>query len=222
VTTVVKRYAPTLAVALGLLAYLFSAYFLNRPEKVEASSGNLYSLDLKRDWLKIEELLGIEDLRLEDFRLEYESDGEIRDLRYQLVGFGQDDMMLYRVKFNAEEKVYSISGKKVDGWLQYERMVDARRFFDVLGNLEVKQLRPKEQHEAYMLQSDGWYMGFAIKERPKYEIVKNQLRELHDSELPVKAVSLVAYGMDKSGGSSNGAKHEGREIVHYLFDVQKE
>lgn len=212
-----KRYAPTLVVVLGLLGFYLISYIANRPQDVEASSGNLYTLDLQQDWLKIAEVLESEDLKLEDFRLHYGNDGEIRELRYQLVGEAQDHMMVYRVRFKPERKLYSIEGNKVDEWLQYERMVDARRFFEVLDTVELKRLKPKEQHESYFLQSDGWYTGFGIAGDPKYEIVKNQLRELHDSELAVKAVFLAAYGRDGSG-SSDGAK----DVVYYLFDVKKE
>jgi len=117
----------------GIISPVLSNYYFERPVEVVASSSNLYKLYVKEDYKKIQEKIGYpRSLKLEDFNVNYEKDGTIRDLRYNLVGYLENDMILYRVNLLPDKQVYSITARRVDQWAQYGRLVLADTFFQAI------------------------------------------------------------------------------------------
>lgn len=212
-------------VYLGLAVFLLQLiiptveeYFYERPRQVSSSSDNLYNIDFTGDWNTIRHRMQIDsNARLENFHTEYQQNGQIKYLNYDLVSHGEDSFIYYNVVFSTETKAYTIRRHKVgDQWMQFDRSVLANRFFEVLDLVQVRQLLPKHSYQEMALNSDGDLISYAVEDRKKYLIQENQLKEITNDELPIKGFFITSCGTVKMNETTFGCESE----VDYFFDVK--
>jgi hypothetical protein len=198
-------------------------YLYERPREVAGSSVNIYEVNFTHDWSTIREKMSIDpDAHLENFRAEYQKDGQIKRLSYDLVTRSEEGFIRYDIDYSSETKEYTIKRRKVGKqWLQYNRTVLASRFFAVLDQVQVRNLSPEHSYERIILTSDGEMASYAIKDRKKYLIRGNVMDEITDDELPVKGYYVTACGMNETYKTTTGSTRsygcEGE--VDYFFDV---
>lgn len=203
---------------IGLIVPAAEDYFFRFPIKVEASSGNLYQLDFEKDWLVLQQRFKLpNNARLQHFDAEFEDDGSIRDLCYELIVMGNEGLVHYNVNLGKEEKAYKIRRTKLDHWLQYDRLVLASRFFEVLSRLDIEDIKPRHEYEYYCISSQGETVSYGITNRQKFLIDGNNgdISSIGDEQLPIECCHISVYGMVKMEETS----YESRDIKDYLFDV---
>ncbi|OEF96132.1 hypothetical protein [Desulfuribacillus alkaliarsenatis] len=222
----VDRVAKTRAVYLGLLVFLIgiispliSNYYSERPVEVVTSSSNIYMLDIKEDWKNIKKEIGYpRDWKIDYFRVNYNEDGEIRDFRYDLIGHLENNTILYRVEFFPDKKVYSITARNVEQWLQYGRLVLADRFFEVLEEINLKEIvKQQEELEWYVLESRGEYITSAEKDVAHFQFGDDEIIQIDNSDLPISGFYISLYGMNKTSKTSAHQSYIGRNYIKYWF-----
>jgi len=86
---------------------------------------------------------------------QYEKDGLIRKLRYELTGFRKQEIVRYEVNLLPEKQVYKIQPYRVGQWTQSGRLVGAARFFQVMSKLDLKKNQASGRYSWYVIQSFG-------------------------------------------------------------------
>lgn len=203
---------------IGLAAPAVENYIYRLPIEAKAQSMNIYELDFQKDWLEMKQRLELPDnTRLQHFNAEFENDGSIRNLHYELIEMENEGLVHYNVSLEGREKAYKIMRTKLDQWSQYEKSVSATRFFEVLSRLDIKDIKPRQQHEYYCISSQGEIVSYGIKNREKFLIDSDTggVQRVEDERLPLECFYISVYGMAKKGDKS----YESRDIRDYLFDV---
>lgn len=78
--------------------------------RVPIISNNLYSIDLLKDWKVIQQKASIpENTRIEDFKTEYNYDGGIRELSYEVTGYKGGKLTHYRIEMLPSKSVYQVT-----------------------------------------------------------------------------------------------------------------
>lgn len=221
---------------LGLAFYLLQLivpyveeYIYEYPREVAASSSNIYEVQFTNDWTAIKDHMQIDpSAHLENFHAQYQKDGEIERLSYNVVSRSGDGFILYDVDYLAKTKEYSIQRTKVgDQWGQFDRTVFAARFFEVLDQAQVRQLSDPNGDEGNYLISDGEMNSYAVKKSNKYSIQGDEINEITNDQLPIKGYYITTCArpqmQEETATSSGSARSHGCEQqVDYFFDLQKE
>jgi hypothetical protein len=220
-----KQHAAFLGLAIIMIQLMIPAldeYMYERPREVAGSSATISEVRFTNDWGKIRDQLNIDpDAHLENFRAEYQKQGEIKRLTFDLVSRSEEGFILYDIRYSTETKTYTIKRRKVgDQWPQYDRTVSASRFFEVLDQVQVRKLSPEHPYERIVLNSDGELASYAIKDRKKYWIHGNEMKEITDDQLPVRGYYVTACGRketyETTTGSTRSSSCEGE--VDYFFE----
>ena len=203
---------------IGLVAPAVENYIYRLPIEVETQWVNIFDIDFQRDWLAIKQRLELpDDTRIEYFDAEFEGDGSIRNLCYQLIARGNEGLVLYDVSLGGGKKAYRIRRTRLDQWLQYGRLVTAARFFEVLTILDIEEIKPQQDYEYYCISGHGEAVPYGITNREKFLVDGNNgdISSIGDRQLPVKCYYISVYGMAKMGETS----YESRDVRDYLFDA---
>jgi len=211
-------YLGLLVLFIGIISPMVSNYYFERPVEVVASSSNIYMLDTKEDWQKIQEKIGYpRDLKIEDFRVNYEEDGQIRDFRYDLVGYLENEIILYRVKLLPDKQVYSINAIKIDQWAQYGRLVIADRFFEALEKVNLKEVVNQEKKlEWYVVASRGEYIT-SVEDATHFMYEEGKMTRVDNSDLPISGFYISLYGMRQISKTSTSESYEGSNVINFWF-----
>lgn len=226
-----------IATVLGLLTFViikwllpFSTYaWESRLLIIEHELGSAYTIKLQDEYELIKQELSHKNnsLKLEDFVLNYEEDGRITDLRWQLIEQIEDHYNLYKIQYDFNRKSYRIERSQPDNWLQFNRLIEADSFFAVLKGLNMKDItHVKEDTRYYSIKSTGEWGNYG-EENLTYFIDANGDMQLIDKQhLPVKGFTISTIAMKKikevrdSGGNITEEMFEGNETAQYIFDIE--
>lgn len=180
-------------------AYLGFAFFLvvhailpaverelfERPRQVVAASSNMFQVHFKNDWNTIKDRIEIHpNARLVYFRADYQKNGQIDRLSYDVVtGFGAD-FARYDIHFSTETNTYTIHPREIDDdeGTEYDQFVPAAKFFEVLDDVQIRNLTLDKEYERYTLRSDGDWFEDASKYQSKYVINGNEIEPTSKAE----------------------------------------
>lgn len=224
-----KQSSAYLGLAIFIIQLIIPAvdeYIYERSREVAGASNNIFQVSFTKDWITIKDQMEIDpDARLENFKAEYEKNGQIIRLSYDLVSRSEDGFIYYDIGFSSETKEYTIRRHKVgDQWLQYDRSVFASRFFEVLDQAQVRNLPLKHSFEENILTSDGEMTSYAVEDRYKYLIQGKEIKEITNDQLPIKGYYITSCGIDKTHGVPSGStiSYSCENEADYFFDaVQK-
>jgi hypothetical protein len=196
-------------------------YLYERPRYVQASTSNINTIGFQKDWQLIKENLEVDEgSKLEGFNIEYNNDGTIKDLRYELITYKEGGLVHYFINLIPNKGKYIIRPSKIDQWLQYDRLVTAERFFQVVSLLNFEEIRPSGSYEWYVITSRGESVNYNIKDNDKFLIVsKNNLKKISNDDLPIKGIYISSFGMVKTEQTADRTSYEGRGAADYFFDV---
>ena len=222
----IKRNAALLGLLLyiiGLSLPLMNKYLYERPKQVIANSVSTNTIDFQKDWQLMKEKLEVnEETRLQEFNLNYNTDGTIRNLKFQLILRKDEGFVHYSIDLLPHKGKYILRPRKIEQWLQYNRLVTAERFFYNISLLNLADTKPSGSHEWYVISSRGELVNYAIKENNKFLIIsKGNVRNIRNDELPVKGFLISSYGMQKKSESTDFISYEGDKSMDYFFDVTK-
>lgn len=158
------------------------------------------------------------DAKIENYSLAYDSNGEIRDIYFELIA-QEEGLVHYRVQFIKSEQVYRINAQKIDQWIQYNRLMLAEQFFQLLDTVDLREIRPEGDFEWLELRSQGSMVSYGIENTQKYVIKQGEITEITNDQLPITGFYLSSYGMKKVKESGDTTAYEGQGMRDYLFDV---
>ena len=120
----VKRMASVFGVLAFILVYWILPFAIHewesRPIFIEHELGSVYTMNYQDEYELIKQELKLENqnLRLEDFEVEYVKDGRITDLSWQLVGQNGNSYKLYQIRYEIGKSRYRVTNSQLEKWLQ--------------------------------------------------------------------------------------------------------
>ncbi|WP_099355121.1 hypothetical protein [Fredinandcohnia onubensis] len=229
----VKRMAAIFGVFTFILVHWilpFSTHeWQSRSILIERELGSVYTMNFQYEYELIKDELKLENqnLRLENFKVEYVKDGRITDLSWQLLGQNGNRFNLYQIRYDIDEGRYRVTNSQLDTWLQYNRLVIAEQFFEHLNLLGIKDItHAKGDFSSYVIRSTGERMNYAVENGTHFYLSNGEIKILDNEQLPVEAFYISTYAMKKTGekrndqGNITEESFEGTEPSDYLFDVK--
>lgn len=209
VKTIVTYIGFAVLITNSLIPYA-SNWLFERPTYVEMESTTLYEIDFVADWETISHYLELSpSAKVEQFTVEYEQTGKIKRLDYKIIDRNLDQFVLYRVNFHITKGKYSITAKKIDQWLQFDRLITGKNLFQFFETLQLNELLPKGNYKEYYLYTSGEYINYGEAGRDeKYLLDANgEATLLTNNRLPIQAYLLIICG------------RKGNQCItsHYLF-----
>ena len=202
-----KKYAAIiglLAFFMGIIVPYGNKLYFERTRKIPLSSNNAYEVDYTGDYNAIKEKLGIEGTsKLQDFQVEFERDGKLKSLRYLIIGRDEKGLILYHVRVFPDKDEYNIKPNRADQWLQYNRLVYSDYFFDIVKDLDFKNMIPKKEYTWYSVESPGEWGNQGNSNYDNYLLTGEGIKELKDEEIPIEGYSFWVFGWEKMSESSS-------------------
>ena len=208
-------YLGIFTLVLSLLIPVISNLYFERNREILATEKNLNLINFEKEWSFVQTALDLPgNTKVNSFNIHYEENGEILDFDYELITLVDGNYTFYRVNFSPSRKVYTIKPKKVEQWLQFDRLVPAERFFKVLDNLDFVENRLNGEYESYRIASQGDFISYLVKGRQKFFVSDSKLTKISDQELPIEGYWISTYGNKKVSENST----EGAGYIDYLFN----
>ncbi|GGM38407.1 hypothetical protein GCM10011351_25650 [Paraliobacillus quinghaiensis] len=221
----------------GVLAFILVHWILpfaiheweSRPIFIEHELGSVYTMNFQGEYGLIKQELKLENqnLRLENFGVDYVKDGRITDLSWQLLGQNGNSFNLYHIRYDINKSSYRVTNSQPDTWLQYNRLIGAEHFFENLNVLDIKDItHAKGDFSSYVIRSSGERMNYVVENEPHFFLSNGEIQLLDDEQLPVEAYYISTFAMKKTGekrnvqGNITQESFEGTESSDYLFDVK--
>ena len=228
----VKRMASVYGVLAFILVHWILPFAihesLSRSIYIEHELGSVYTMNFQDEYEQVKQELKIENnnLRLEDFEVNYVKDGRITDLSWQLLEQNGNSYNLYQIRYDIGRSSYRVTESQLDSWLQYNRLIEADHFFENLNVLDIKDItHEKGDFSSYVIRSTGERINYALGNRTHFFISNREIQLLDDEQLPVEAYYISTFAMKKTGekrddkGNITQESFEGIESSDYLFDV---
>lgn len=228
----VKRMAAVLGVFSFIIVHWIVPFGINQWENrsifIEHNIGSVYTMDFQDEYELIKQELSLENdfLKLGDFNADYLEDGSIREFNWQLVRQDDNSFYLYYIRYDSGRSRYQVTKSRTDTWLQYDRLTDADRFFENLGELDIKYLtKAKGSFSFYVIQSSGERVFYGEEDRTTFYVSNGEIQLLDHEQLPVEGYIVLTFAMKKmeeekdDQGRIIHESFEGTESSNYLFDV---
>ncbi|MEH6939852.1 hypothetical protein V7056_18700 [Bacillus sp. JJ664] len=231
-----NAHAKRMSTYLGVIALILNHWILpysinkweSRPIIIEHKLASVYTINLQDEYKLIKKELKLKNtsLMLEDYEVNYVKNGRITDLRWQLIEQNGNGFNLYHIQYDSRKNRYQVIKSPLDTWLQYSRLVDADRFFEILNVLNIKDTtHSKGEFSSYVIKTLGERVRYEVKNQDLYIVSNEKIQLLDDEQLPVEGFYISTFAMKKTSeerdkqGNITGESFEGTEISDYLFDV---
>jgi len=188
----------------GLLIPVIQKSYFERQRVVNASSNNIFTINLNRDHNAIKQKLGISEYtKIEEFVASFENSGAIKELRYEFLTNDSKGIVLYYVNFSSNKNEYIINATKVSEWVQYDRLITEEQFFYALDCLDLKQLKPKVEYPLYSIRCSGDYTSLNAQDSNNFLILDKGLNNLNNKDLPVSGYTFWIYGNKRTSKTTS-------------------
>ncbi|WP_432666646.1 hypothetical protein R9X47_09905 [Wukongibacter baidiensis] len=219
-----KRYAAGLgliAFAVALIIPAIGESYYERTRYVELETTNVYEFNFQSHWQEVAEKLELNEnamsrARIEELDIDYTEKGELKRLSYEVTWTKEGKLHHARISFHEGKKKFSIRAVKIEEWLQYDRLISAKKLFEMLDQIEIEDLTPKGNFSYYSLRSGEWG-SFGASNGKNFIVEENKIVPF-TGELPVKCYWIVTFGMKQTGEYSYSSADE----HYYLFNVHYE
>ncbi|MBM7602652.1 hypothetical protein JOC75_000622 [Metabacillus crassostreae] len=228
----VKQMAAVFGVAAFILVHWILPFAINewqsRPIMIERELDSVYTLNFQDEYDQIKEKLKIvhNHLRLDDFEVNYGQNGQITDLRWQLLEQNGNNYTLYQIRYDTENNRYELRRSQLDSWLQYDRLIAADYFFDNLTILDIKDITlAKGNFSSYVIRSSGQRTYHELGSGNSLFISNGDIHLIDDEKLPFEGYYISTFALKKTeekkddNGNIIFESFEGAESSDYLFDV---
>jgi hypothetical protein len=225
-----------LAAIYGVLTFVLVHWILpfaiqeweNRPHSIEHEINSVYSMDFQNEFKLIKGKFNLEnnELKLEDFEVDYVKDGSIKEFRWELLSHQNDRYIHYQINYDVDNKRYRVTKSQLDMWPQYDRLIGAGFFFENIKMLDIKDItQDKGKFPYYVIRSSGESVSYASDEAVDLHslfVVENG--EIHLIEqLPIEGYEITTFAMKKTEEQRNKQGNiiqesfEGTYTTGYLF-----
>lgn len=216
-----KRYAAILGLAafiVTLITPTIGDLYYERTRYMELPTTNVYEFDFPSHWEEVAKMLELEEgsigtAKIEDLNIDYKKDGELKGLYYEVIWREEGKLHHGWVDFNEAKKKLSLRATEVEQWVQYNRLISAKRLFNKLEQVNIDELTPVGDFFYYGLNAGEWG-SFGIGDGNTFVIEENRILPFK-GELPVECYWMVIFGMKKTGEYS----YSSEDYHYYLFDV---
>jgi hypothetical protein len=200
----------------------------NRTITIEHKLDSIYTINLQDENELVKQELNVETdpWRLENLEVNYNENGRITDLNWQLISQNGNSYNLYLIRYATDKQRYEVTHSHSDSWLQYDRLIDADHFFENLNMLDIERMtEAKGNYSSFVIKSSGERIHYGIENAKRFIVVDGDVKWLEDERLPVECYYVSTYAMKKTGeerdaqGNIKNETFEGTEITDYLFDV---
>ena len=228
----VKRISTFMGVAALILTHWIYPFVIHkweiRPIFIEHKLGSVYTISLQDEYELIKKELKLKNtsLLLEDFDCNYLKNGRITELRWDLIEKNGNGFNLYQIQYDFSNNNYRVVNSQLDTWLQYNRLMDANRFFEILNVLNIKDItHSKGEFPYYGIKTLGEKIHYEVKSRELYIVSNEKIQILDEKKLPVEGYYISTYAMKKTNeerddqGNITQESYEGTDTSDYLFDV---
>jgi hypothetical protein len=155
---------------------------------------DFHSVNSKESWSLFRKELKVstENAKIEDFQLILDKNNRIYSVRFDLVDKDDDTFKVFHYsncfacELKEENQVH-ISKNTVSEWLQYDKLVDATRFFAALDILNQKDFFNNGKSEYKLIVSSGWTEGRQVE--GNYYLLENKNLQYVDNSVPQKISS---------------------------------
>ncbi|WP_066639249.1 hypothetical protein [Desulfolucanica intricata] len=209
-------------IIIAALLSIMVLVIVKNPGKVAISSPNLYQIDFNKDWNSIQEKLNINpsEYKIQDYNLEFEKDGSINRIQFQLIGTSKSNFIHYWINFKPTDKnTYEIKRTKIESWLQFDRLISADKFFKVMHSLNFNEMMPEGKYDWYQIDCSGELSSYGVEENQKYLITDKTIKQLSNGDLPIKGYYISVFGMAKTTGTKDVTRYEGKGYKDYFFEI---
>ncbi|WP_055665999.1 hypothetical protein [Desnuesiella massiliensis] len=188
----------------GVLTPIIQNSYFERQRVVNASSNNIYTIDLNEDHNTIKQKLGISEYtKIENFAASFEDSGEIKELKYSFLTNDNKGIVLYKINFSSNKNKYIIKPMKVSEWMHYDDgLINEDQFFYALSYLDLEKAKPQEEYPYYTVKYDGGCANWGVKDFENFLITDNGFNKLNNDELPVNGYVFWIFGNKRTGESS--------------------
>jgi hypothetical protein len=183
--------------AIIVLAIISSIYYFNEnyvKKVLLYKQTDFHIVNSKESWRLFREELKVskENAKIEDFQLILDKNNRIYSVRFDLVDKDDDTFKVFHYSncFSCElkeENQIHISKNTVSEWLQYDKLVDATRFFAALDILNQKDFFNNSKSEYKLIVSSGWTEGRLVE--GNYYLLENKNLQKVDNTGPQKVSS---------------------------------
>ncbi|HYK75210.1 MAG TPA: hypothetical protein VEV44_19105 [Pseudoneobacillus sp.] len=200
----------------------------SRPHFIKHEIDSVYTMNFQYQLKLVKEKLKIEnqELKLEDFEVDYMKDGSIKEISWQLITPFNGRYTLYQIRYEIENNRYRVSKSKVDTWLQYDRLIDVNHFFDHLKTLDIKEVTlDKGDFPYYVIQSTGERVNYADGDDSLFVVENGEIQSMDKEQLPVEGYIIRTFAMKKTGeqrnkqGNITQESFEGTRPSNYFFNI---
>ncbi|OPY59469.1 MAG: hypothetical protein A4E55_00212 [Pelotomaculum sp. PtaU1.Bin035] len=208
-------YLGIIVMVVSLLIPMISNLYFERERRVLVSEKNLNSINFYKEWSIVQATLDLpENTKLNSLKINYKGDGEILKFEYELITLADGNYKFYSTIFDPSQNVYILKPKIVKQWIQYDKLVPAKKIFEVLDKLDVLENRPNGEYKSYGITSEGEYITYAIRDRQKIFVSDSKLAQISDQELPIEGYWISTYGNIEMNENDT----IGVEYIDYLFN----
>lgn len=205
---------------LGLLFFvvLFTTPFIEqkwfeRTHEIQIEVDNLYEFSFQEVGEKIAQEFDISpnNMKLNSFEIEYESDGKISGMEFEMVDQLNQQFILYKMKYHPNDQMFRIKRSRMDSWLQYNRLMNASSYFESLDSFSIEKLTEKYNFSSYQLEGSGEKGSYAVQNWENYVIEHDgSVKKIENYELPIDGFLLRLH---TKNGEYSGTSH----LAAYYF-----
>ena len=209
------------AAVIGLIIFVvgvavpkYNDYLFTRPIEIMTESTNVFDRTLDKDWVNIRNSLNLDDAQVQDFQVDFERDGKIKSIRFQLVGHKDQGLVHYSIDLFENKKTYMIHPSKVDQWPQNYNFVSANEFFNLMANVNLKEIVPKNEYPWYSIQVQGNTITFDSRSKDNLLLLTTQgVKSVTVQQYPIQGLSLTVFGMTMTSETSSSST----EFKYYIL-----
>lgn len=225
-----KRMATVFGVTAFILVHWVLPFAINewqsRPIMIDRELESVYVMNFQDEYKKVKQELKLENnnLRLEDFKVNYVEDGKITDLRWQLLEENDNNYHLYQIRYEADNSRYVVTVSELDSWLQYDQLIEADYFFEHLNILDIKDITlAKGDFSSYVIRSSGQRTYHEVGSDNSFFISNGEIHLIHEEQLPFEGYYILTFALKKTeekrddNGNIIYEGFEGTESSDYLF-----
>jgi hypothetical protein len=235
-----NEHVKRIAAIYGVVAFVLVHWILpvaiqeweSRPHFIEHEIDSVYSMGFQSDFKLIKGKFKIEnnELKLEDFEVDYVKDGSIKELNWQLLSHQNDRYTHYKINYDVDNKRYRVTKSQLDTWLQYDYLIDAGLFFENLKILDIKDImQDKGEFPYYVIRSSGESVFHTIDEsvdlHTLFVVENGEIHSINKEQLPIEGYEITTFAMKKTGeqrnklGNITQESFEGIRTTGYLFNT---
>lgn len=198
----VKRVSVVLGLVIFIMSPIVTNMYFERSRNIEISSMNLYDLKFNNDWKNIKnEFDIIENAAIVKFNLNFEKDGNINEINFEIAEKKPDSIIIYTAYLDMKNNKYNISPHKKESLIQYPKLMSADKYFSELSKLDLHKIKPLSNYDFYMMEINPFEFSDSSPSSKVYIINGSEINLKIDNS-PTWGRSFTITGMEKTSEST--------------------